>query len=162
MVSQDSSCSQPSSSGYPLISLQILLFSKGLAATSSLKVTSLEENHLSLRLSFPESSYIPALALLPPGFKSLPRTLKPELVQILPSSINCCVTSGKLLNLSEPRCPKQTSVSILSLAVFISQLFIKEDQFQALGGTGGESATTPSLAETVRLTRRSTTPGPES
>ena len=37
-----------------------------------------QAKQVSLRLSFPESSYTPALALLPPGFKSLPRALKPD------------------------------------------------------------------------------------
>lgn len=127
-----------------LSSLQILLFSKGLAATCGLtgNCSPPEVSHPNLRLSSPGSSCTSARALPPPGFSHLQVLWGQAGVQVLPSSTDCCVTVDTLLNLSEPLCPQQMSVPLPFLAfpelwaIFLSQISTEEDQFWALGWRG--------------------------
>lgn len=98
-----------------LSSLPILLFSKGLAATVVSWATALPQGWL--------VSHLPGL------------WGQTGQVQVLPSSIDCCVTLGEGLNLSEPLCPQQMSVPFLFpafpelWAIVISQMSLEEDRF---------------------------------
>lgn len=87
-----------------------------------------EVTHPSLRLSFlgwPRTCSHPASDRA----QQCPRLWsQADQVQVLPSSVDYCVTSDKFLNLSDPQSPQQMSVPFLFLAflefgaVFISQL----------------------------------------